>query len=127
MKMILEYHGIKKSERDLRILLKTTPEVGAIWDIAEDEIKKLGFELKRKKHMSYEELTNLVKSGVPVIVSIDIEYKEKNVGHAGVVVDIENKTITFHDPEKGIITFDGMEFLELWNKRKNIAGYLQKI
>ena len=127
VKMILEYYGVKKSERDLRILLKTAPRFGTLWKIAEKEIKKLGFELKYKMHMPVDELTNLVKSEIPVIASIDAEYEEKNIGHVGIVVDIGNNTIVFNDPEKGIITFDKTNFLELWNKRKNIAGYIEKI
>lgn len=124
IKMVLEYYGIKKSEHDLRILLKTTPGYGTLWEIAEREIKSIGFELKHKRHMSYEELANIVKSGMPVVVSIDIEHERKNIGHAGVVVDIKNDMIVIHDPEKGIITYGRMQFLELWNRRRNKAGYL---
>ena len=126
VKMILEFYNVKKSEHDLRILLKTTPRFGTLWEEAEKEIKKLGFELKHK-NMSYEELVNLMKSEAPVIVSIDIEYKEKNIGHAGVVVGVKNDSVVFHDPEKGIVAFDKERFLELWNKRRNKAGYLKKI
>lgn len=124
-RMILEYYGIKKSERDLRGLLKTTPAHGTIWEIAEKEIKAIGFELRHKSHMPYEELVHLIKElGVPVIVSIDIEHEKKNVGHVGVIVDIENDTIMFHDPEKGIITYKREEFSTLWGKRRNKAGYI---
>lgn len=42
-------------------------------------------------YMSYEELTNLVSSNVPVIVSIDIESKSTNVGYVAVVVDIDKR------------------------------------
>ena len=126
VKMILEYYGIKKSERDLRILLKTTPRFGTIWGEAEREIKKLGFELKHK-NMPYEELENLVKSGVPVIASIDIESEDENVGHVGVVVDVENDSVVFHDPEKGIVTFSRERFSGLWKERRYKAGYLKKI
>lgn len=107
-------------------MLKTVPRFGTLWEEAEREITKLGFELIHK-NMSYEELANLVKSGVPVIASIGIEHKEKNVGHVGVIVDIENDSIVFHDPEKGIVTFGKRRFLELWDERKNKAGYLKKV
>lgn len=127
VKMILEYYGIKKSERDLRILLKTTPRFGTLWEEAEKEIRNIGFELKHKRHTSYEELTNLVKSEIPVIASVDIESEDENVGHVGVVVAIENDTIVFHDPGKGIVTLNRDRFLELWGKRKNKAGYIKKL
>ena len=127
VKMILEYYGVAKSERDLRILLKTTPLYGTIWEIAEREIKIIGFDLEHKMHMSYDELTNLVKSGIPVIASIDIKSEDENIGHVGVVVDIGNDSIVFHDPEKGIVTFHRERFLEMWNKRRNKAGYIKKI
>ncbi|MBI2547163.1 MAG: C39 family peptidase [Candidatus Aenigmarchaeota archaeon] len=126
-KMVLEYYGIRKSEHDLRILLKATPVHGTIWEIAEREIKAIGFELIHKRHMSYDELANLVKLGIPVIVSIDIEQEKKNMGHVGVVTDIRNDTVVFHDPERGIVTYKKMELLRLWNKRRNKAGYLKPI
>jgi len=125
MRMILEYYGIKKSERDLRVLLKTTPVHGTIWEIAEREIKAIGFELIHKNHMAYEELVHLTKElGIPVIISIDIEHGKKNVGHVGVVVDIEDDAIVLYDPKKGITTYNREEFLGLWSKRRNKAGYI---
>ena len=112
MKMVLEYYGVIKSERDLRVFLKTTPSYGTIWEIAEREIKGMGFELIWKKFWSLEELNLLIKQPVPVIVGI--WSKEEADKHAVVVVDVSGNTVTLIDPEYGeLVNMDKTKFLEL--------------
>jgi len=127
LRMILEFYNIRKSEKELRILCKTTPLFGTIWEIVEDEIKNLGFEFIWKKNMELNDLENLIKSGVPVIVSLDIEVKEVHRGHVAVVVDIIEDSVVINDPEKGeCLNISKEHFLELWEARKNLGGYLKK-
>lgn len=124
VKIILEYYGIKKSERDLRILLKTTPSFGTLWEIAEREIRNLRFELVWKKSWSLEELTPLISQATPVIA--DIWSKEEADKHAVVIVDISENYVTLIDPEYGeLVDMSKTDFLKLWGKRKNLAGYLK--
>lgn len=128
LKMILEFHKIRKSEKELRILCKTTPTFGTIWEIVENEIKSLGFEFIWKKDMRFEELEKLVKSNIPIIVSLDIEVKEVHRGHVAVVVDVTENSVVINDPEKGeCLSMSKEQFLELWKTRKNLGGYLKKI
>lgn len=126
VKMILEYLGINKSERDLRVLLKTTPSFGTIWEEAEREIKRIGFEIVWKKFWDIEELNHLINISIPVIVGL------KRIGeihgHAVVVVEISDDHVIVADPQIGDTTNLKKEvFLDIWNGRERIAGYIKKI
>lgn len=125
MRIILEYYGIKKSERDLRILLKTTPSFGTLWEIAGGEIKRIGFELVWKKFWNIGELNSLIKQSTPIIAGTKSKTDDN---HAVVIIELSENYIAFIDPENGnLVTMDKMEFLKLWNKRENITGYIKKI
>lgn len=126
VKMILEHYGVIKSERDLRVLLKTTPSHGTIWDYAEKEIKRMAFELVWKKLWNLDDIGSLVKQSIPIIVGI--KRKGEIHGHAMVVVDISENHVTAADPQNGeLITLNKEKFLELWKGRENIAGYIKRI
>lgn len=126
VKMVLEYYGVIKQERDLRILLKTTPSYGTIWDYAEREIKRIGFELVWKKFWNLDNIVSLVKQSIPVIVGVKREGEIH--GHAMIVVDISERYVEVADPQNGeLVTLHKEDFLELWTGRANIAGYIKKI
>jgi|SRR3989344_4522237 len=126
VKMILEYYGVIKLERDLRVLLKTTPSYGTIWEFAERGIKEIGFELIWKKFWNLDDIVSLVVESIPVIVGVKREGEIH--GHATTVVDISENHVTVVDPQNGeLITFDKGKFLKLWGGRENIAGYIKKI
>lgn len=125
VKMVLEYYSIKKSERDLRVLLKTTPSFGTLWIEAQKNIRKIGFELVWKKFWNLEELNSLIKQSIPVIVGVK---SKSDDNHAVVLVNISENYVTLVDPEYGeSVSMDKTNFLELWNKRENIAGYIKKV
>jgi len=126
VKMVLEYYGIIKQERDLRILLKTTPSYGTIWDYAGREIKRIGFELVWKKFWNLDNLVSVVEQSIPVIIGVKREGEIH--GHAMVVVDISERYVEVADPQNGeLVTLQKEDFLELWTGRDNIAGYIKKI
>lgn len=125
VKMVLEYYGVIKQERDLRILLKTTPSYGTIWDYAERGIKGMGFELVWKKFWNLENLVSLINQSMPVIVGVKL--KGEIHGHAMVVVDVSERYVEVADPQNGeLVTLNKEGFLELWSGRDNIAGYIKK-
>ncbi len=125
VRMILEYYGIEKSESDLRILLKTTPRFGTICGIAEKEIKRLGFELEWKRNWTLEELDDLVSQSMPAIAGFISKSEDT---HAVVLTDISDMHVMMVDPEIGeLIRLEKLRFLELWSRRKNVAGYLRKL
>ena len=97
IKMVLEYYEVKNTEKELRILLKTTPSFGTIWDVAEKEIRRIGFELQWKMYWKVEEVISLISQDTPVIAGI--WSKEEADKHAVVVVAISEKYVTLIDPE----------------------------
>lgn len=123
--MVLEYYGITKQERGLRILLKTTPGYGTIWDYVEKEIKAIGFELIWKKFWNLEDLVSLTNQSIPVIVGV--KRKGEIHGHAMVVVGISESYVEVADPQNGELTkLNKEDFSKLWIGRGNIAGYIKK-
>ena len=123
MRMILEYCEVKKTERELRILLKTTPSYGTIWDIAEKEIRRIGFELKWKTYWKLEELVPFISQSTPIIAGVWLS--EDADKHAVVILNMSENFVTFIDPEYGkLVNMDKTEFLNLWGRRKNIGGYI---
>ncbi len=123
--MILEHYGVAKSERDLRILLKTTPSFGTIWDEAQREIKRIGFELVWRKQWGIGEIKELVDSSTPVIVGLKREGEVH--GHAVVAVEL-SENVSVADPQVGgIVVLEEDEFMRLWSGRERIAGFLRKI
>ena len=124
--MILEYYGIEKSEKELRILFKTTPLYGTLWEFVESEIRKIGFELVWKKFWSIEEAGSLLEQSIPVTVGI--KGKTDKDKHVVVLVDINEEHITVADPDNGeLVEISMQKFLDMWIERNMIAGYIKKI
>lgn len=98
VKMILEYYGVKKSEKELRLLFKTTPTYGTLWEFVELEIKRIGFELIWKKFWTLDEVNSLLKQSIPVIAGIKSETEDN---HVIVLADLSEKYADMADPEKG--------------------------
>lgn len=48
--------------------------------------------------------------------------------HAVVLVNMSENYVSLIDPEDGkLVDIDKTKFLELWNKRESIAGYIKKV
>src|SRR3989338_704751 len=126
VRIILEYYGVKKTEKEIRILLKTTPTYGTLWEFVETEIKKISFEFVWKKFWNLEDLKALLNQSIPVIVGT----KGKNDAdkHAVVLLDISDQNVSVADPDYGEVAKISLpEFLKMWSERNSIAGYLKKI
>jgi len=125
VRMILEYYGIKKSERKLRPLLRVTPHATGRWFFVELGLESMGLHFHRGFEFSLDELRELIKNNTPVIVSL--KFSEKHLNHTVVVVDITHEFVIVHDPERGEnLKVETKQFLEAWSKRSNIAGYIIK-
>ena len=107
--MVLEYYGVKKTEKELRILFKTTPVFGTMWEFVESEVKRMGFKLVWKKFWNIEELESLIKQSIPLIAGIKREGEIH--GHGVVVINISDNRVIVADPQIGdLIILDKEEF-----------------
>mgnify|MGYP001597735444 CR=1 FL=1 len=124
--MVLEFHGLEKEEDELRKLIKATVYVGGSWFLVESAMESLGLHFYYSINFSLDELKDLIKNEIPVIVSLKLSQNHPN--HTVVITDVADEFITANDPEKG----EGMriktrDFLEAWSTRGYIAGYIKKI
>jgi predicted double-glycine peptidase len=129
LRMVLEFYGVKKSEKELRLLCKTTPTYGTIWSIVKERIRQIGFEFVWNRYTSFDELKKLIQDNIPVIASIDTFYfgDVESKGHVVVVVDVLEDFVVVDDPEKGErIKVKKETFLSAWKSRKCLAGYVRK-
>lgn len=101
MRMILEYYGIKKDEKELRILFRTTPMHGTYWKHIKEGVKNLGLDFTYSKNNSMDIVEKLIKNGIPVVVSINAKMigASEDVNHTVVVIGIDDEYVIFHDPE----------------------------
>lgn len=125
VRMLLEYYGIKKSERELRPLLRITPYATGRWFFVELGLESMGLHFYRGFGFSLDELKELIKNEIPVIVSLKFP---EHPNHTVVVTEVTDEFITVHDPERGEnMQIDTDRFLGAWSERKYLAGFIKKI
>jgi predicted double-glycine peptidase len=98
LKMVLEYYGIIKSEREL-IKLTKSDKTGTRAKNIILVAKSLGMKAYIKDNSNIKEISELVKKGIPVIV----DWFSHDEGHYSVVVGIDKENIYILDPELGHI------------------------
>ena len=128
IRMLLDYHDIKKEEKKLRLLFHSTPLKGGSWPRVKDGLKQLNIEFELGINFSLEELKSLIQHNIPVVASIDISFfgGDEHQNHTVVVTDVSNEFVTVHDPERGEnIEIDVKQFSESWSERGRIAGYIK--
>ncbi len=112
LKMVLEFYGIKKSEKELAKLSGATKQhaVGAKGIL--DAAKKLGLKAFVKDFSTLSDIKKYVlKKKIPVIV----DWFAGQDGHYSVVVHIDRKNIWLQDPEIGKIRKLDLEtFKRVW-------------
>lgn len=122
VRMILEYYGIKKTEKEIRKLLKVA--TAGVWYFVEMGLESLGLHFYWADRFSFDELKGLIRNGTPVIVSLKFP---DHPNHTVIVTDTGNEFVTVNDPERGEnIRIDIKQFLEAWSNRKYRAGYIQE-
>lgn len=112
LRIILEYYGIKQSEKDLAYLCKAHPERGCSEYHIINAARKFGFRGYVKQSSSLIEVKSLIKKGIPVIVDW---FSPQEGGHYSVVVGFEKEDIILADPHFGkLMHYDTDWFEERW-------------
>ena len=121
LKIVLNYYGIVKSEKELVKLCKTKKGLG--WDDKDIKkvVEKLGFKVVIKNNSSFKDIEKWLKRGVPVIVDWftrgrnDYPESETADGHYSVVCGLDDKFIYLQDPEIGKIRkIKRDDFMRVW-------------
>ena len=111
LKMVLEYFGIDKSEKELAKLSKANPSKGTTAQNLVTAAKKLGFKAFYKDFSSITEIKKYIDKKIPVIV----DWFSGDDGHYSVVADIDAKFIYLQDPDLNRINkIDLATFQRVW-------------
>lgn len=97
LKMVLEYYGIKMSEKKLAKMCGATASLGSNAGRILATAKKLGFKGFIKDSATISELAKFLKKDMPVIV----DWFSVNDGHYSVVVGLDKRYVYLEDPELG--------------------------
>jgi len=125
LRIVLDYYGIKKSEKELARLIGATRENGSDpWQIVEGA-KKLGLVAYYKKESSVNELKKLLK--LDILPIVDWNPKE-DYGQYSIVASMDNKSIRLSNPDTcKIDKIPLKEFNEKWYElygNKKVKGEL---
>jgi len=121
LKMVLDYWGISKTEKELAELLNTQTNLG----ISDSDLKRVAETLDLRVEIislaSFEDISNWLDKKVPVIVNwftrgrSDYSDSEVPDGHYSVVVGLDGEYIYLQDPEIGTLRKIAREdFLKVW-------------
>lgn len=111
LKMIAEYYGIQKTEKELGVLSKCTEEKGSTAENLLSAARKIGLNGFYKDDSSLSEIRKFISKGIPVIV----DWFSINDGHYSVVAGIDKKFIYLQDPELGKINKIALQtFNRVW-------------
>lgn len=117
LQMVLEYFGIRQTQKKLGKIGGTTKTTGTPHKGMIRALRTYGFDSKVKHtKTTFDDLRTLViKKKLPVIVNWYSVFNPPASGHYSVVVDINKKNITLMDPEiRGLRTIPLDEFKKLW-------------
>lgn len=129
LRMLLSFYGVEVQENKLRDLCNVAEGRGASWFDARRAIESFGLNLKMKINGTISELKDLVENGVPVIVGLDIFDLgwDEHRGHTIIILEINDELI-YHDPQRGReLKISKEKFIEIWKKRDNRLGYVEKV
>ena len=111
LKMVLEYFGTKKSEKELTALCKSNPRRGTSAKQIVMGAKKLGFTAFYKDFSSIKEIKKYIHKKIPVIV----DWFSGDDGHYSVAVGVDTKFIYLQDPDLNKINKIDLEtFQRIW-------------
>lgn len=107
LKMVLEYWGVQKEEKELAILCEVDTKLGTN-DVSLKKVAEgLDFNVEIKNNSSFEDIQKWLDKKVPVIVDWFTrgrsDYLDSSVsdGHYSVVVGLDDDYIYLQDPEIG--------------------------
>jgi len=121
LKIVLDYYGIEKSEKELAKLSGWNKELGVSDKGIKKAAEKLGFKAKIKNNSSYQDIQNWLNKDVSVIVDwftkgrSDYPDSATADGHYSVVAGLDDKFIYLQDPEIGKIRkIKRNDFMRVW-------------
>lgn len=121
LKMVLDYYGVEKSEKELAELCGTDPDLGTNDEGVKRAAESLGFTVEIKNDSTFDEIQNWLDKKVPVIVNwftrgrIDYDDSEAPDGHLSVVVGLDDEYIYLQDPEIGDLRrISRDDFMRVW-------------
>jgi ABC-type bacteriocin/lantibiotic exporter with double-glycine peptidase domain len=130
LKIVLDYYGINKSEKELAELCKLVPGLGVDDKSIAEAAKALGFKVEIKNESNFEDIESWLKKGVPVIVDwftrgrSDYDDSEVPDGHYSVAIGLDENHIYLQDPETGgERKIDKEDFMKVWF---DFSGYYLK-
>lgn len=112
LKMVLDYFGVKKSEKELVKLSGATKEKGAETKSLLKAARRLGFKGFVK---DFSEISDIKKYVVQKKIPVIVDWFSGDEGHYSAVVGLNNKNIYLQDPELGgIRKIDIKTFKRIW-------------
>lgn len=121
LKIVLDYYGIKKSEKELAELCKVDKDLGTDDKSIKRVVERLGFKVAIKNNSTLKDIEKWLDKKVPVIVNWFTkgrqEYSESEVagGHYSAVAGLDEKYIYLQDPEIGKIRkLKRDDFMRVW-------------
>ncbi|QQG43064.1 MAG: C39 family peptidase [Candidatus Daviesbacteria bacterium] len=121
LKMVLDYYGVNKTEKELAKLANTTTDLGTNDQSLKKAAEILGFKVDIKNYSSFEDTKNWLDKKVPVIVDwftrgrTDYDESEVADGHYSVVVGLDEEFIYLQDPEIGKLRkIKKDDFMRVW-------------
>jgi len=121
LKIVFDYYGVKKSEKELAKLCKHNKDLGVDDEKMKKTAESLGFKVKIKNNSSFKDIERWLDKKVPVIVDWitrgrrDYPDSEVAEGHCSVVAGLDDEYIYLQDPEIGKIRkLKRSDFMKVW-------------
>ena len=119
IRMILEYNGIRLSEKGLEDIFETS-WLGNTCEELASGVEKLGFLSEVVENFTMETLKETLNRGIPIIALLDpaVLYGGlQGFGHFVIIIGLEQNVIYYHDPDMGIeLVKDVQLFFTAWEK-----------
>lgn len=111
LKMVLEYFGLNKTEKELAKLTDTNPKNGTSLAGIIKAARRVGFKASHKDLSQFTDIQKLLNKKIPVI----IDWFHEDCGHYSVAVGLDAKNIYLMDPELAAIRkIDRVTFKRIW-------------
>lgn len=121
LKIVLDYYGLNKTEKELAGLCKLVPGLGVDDKSIAEATETLGFKVEIKNDSSFKDIENWLLKDVPVIVDWFTrgrqDYNDSEVadGHYSVAFGLDDGFIYLQDPETGgERKIDREDFMKVW-------------
>lgn len=119
IRMVLEYNGIRLSEKELEDIFETS-WLGNTCEELASGVEKLGFLSEVVENFTLESLKETLNRGIPVIALLDpaVLYGGlQGFGHFVIIIGLEQNVIYYHDLDMAIeLAKDGQLFFTTWEK-----------